>query len=53
MGQHSRTRQNKDWLDDFEFGEVPPNAFEQYDEMWRSLAYMQVREWTWERVKVI
>jgi len=33
-----RTRQNKEWLCDFEFAEVPKDVFKQYDEMRCSLA---------------
>jgi len=33
-----RTRQNKEWLWDFEFPEVPKDVFKQYDEMRCSLA---------------
>jgi hypothetical protein len=33
-----RTRQNKEWLWDFEFKEVPEDVFRQYDEMRCSLA---------------
>lgn len=33
-----RSRQNKEWLWDFEFGEVPKDVFKQYDEMRCSLA---------------
>ena len=33
-----RTRQNKEWLQDFEFGQVPKDVFKQYDELRCSLA---------------
>lgn len=33
-----RSRQNKEWLDDFEFSEIPTDVFKQYDEMRCSLA---------------
>lgn len=33
-----RSRQNKEWLDDFEFDEIPKDVFKQYDEMRCSLA---------------
>lgn len=33
-----RTRQNKEWLCDFEFEEIPMDVFKQYDEMRCSLA---------------
>jgi hypothetical protein len=33
-----RARQKKDWIDDFEFGQVPKDVFKQYDEMRCGLA---------------